>query len=497
MSLKKYKFSIFILLTAGRLIAATPASEVEELIYNWQMKEAEEAITAMSDPPAYLLGLYEFYSGNYEAAKNYFLKSTSKKKDYWIELIDKTLPVAAKFETIESNYFKIRYTGKDKIIALYLKDILDNAANVMHEKFNWEPSKKAILEIYPDRESFQNASTLTDKHIKVSGAIGICKFNRMMIASPRILKFGYGWADTAVHEYIHYIIGKITGLKNMPLWLNEGLAKYFEESWRILKRESKLSPIAENFIYKTRKTGKWVPLEKMRGGMPTLDNRDEVTLAFAQVESFTDFLISEYGFNKMLNYLQDLKKYSSEAAFLKNYKSTVSQLEKKWSEYIKNAELKYSPGAAGPSFVFSEDAVSAVSEWVAETARTDVHLADRFTKRGNYKLAEKKYLHALNKDPFNSVILNKLAKTQIKTGNIPKAVENFYEAIKNNPSYPPPYIHLAELLIDEGNFDEAYKMLMEYIYRIPFNPRAYRLLLRVAPKTEIKKIEEIIKILGG
>ncbi|MFC2060932.1 peptidase MA family metallohydrolase [Elusimicrobiota bacterium] len=480
--------AIIVLITFGINAAEETIEEkTMKLIFSWQMEEAEKNIKKTDNPPDYVSGIYHFYKGDYEKAFPY-LSNSKPVSEFWLDIIGKNMPVIQKFRTLETKYFRIRYTGRDEVLAVYLSDIADKAVEELHERLNWKPKEKAIIEIYPTRKSFQTASTLTDKHIKVSGAIGICKFNRIMISSPRILKFGYSWADTVTHEYVHFIIGHVTGLVNMPLWMNEGLAKHLEECWR--KKESSISPVGNNFLVRTRDSGNWVELNKMKHGMPSLETSDEVTLAFAQVQSMTGFLVREYGWDKVTEFLNMIRDEDADSSFEKIFGTQVSGFQKNWEEYIKSRDIEITPGASAPSFAFSEEPVNAVSEWVSETAVTDLTIADRFKEAGKHEFAVKKYLAALEKDTGNPVILNKLAKVQIITGSTKEAKKNFLSAIKANPSYAPPYLHLGELLFKEKEYKKAQKYIKEYIYISPFNPMSHEMLLEIYKETKEKKKEE-------
>ena len=88
------------------------------------------------------------------------------------------------------------------------------------------------MEIFPTTATFYPASSLSTRDIEVSGAIGICKFNKIMLLSPRNLARGYRWTDALSHEYIHYILVHLSG-NRAPIWLHEGIAKYFEDVWRL------------------------------------------------------------------------------------------------------------------------------------------------------------------------------------------------------------------------------------------------------------------------
>ncbi len=55
--------------------------------------------------------------------------------------------------------------------------------------------------------------------------MGICKFNKLMIISPRALSFGYRWLDSLSHEYLHYAIVALSN-NQAPIWLHEGMARF-------------------------------------------------------------------------------------------------------------------------------------------------------------------------------------------------------------------------------------------------------------------------------
>ena len=53
-----------------------------------------------------------------------------------------------------------------------------------------------------------------------------------MMITPRVMVYGYGWLDTAVHEYVHYLL-TIRTKNAAPVWMQEGLAKLMETRWRL------------------------------------------------------------------------------------------------------------------------------------------------------------------------------------------------------------------------------------------------------------------------
>ncbi|MGM0568259.1 MAG: peptidase MA family metallohydrolase [Elusimicrobiota bacterium] len=460
------------------------------LIYSWQTEDARSHIEQENIDRPEIKGLLEFYSGNYNRALSYFRQARNMPHELENikNIIEEAYPLLSEFKEIATKRFLIRYTGSDKILALHLKEILENAADKMASRFKWELKEKAIIEIYPDRESFMLSSTLTEQHIKVSGAVGICKFNRMMIISPRVLHFGYMWPDTAIHELAHLYVGRISQNAGVPLWLNEGIATNLEEIWR--KDKSPMKPSQLNSLAQAARKEEWVELEKMRHGMPTLESREEVSLAFAQVKSMTKNLFEKYGWETIAQYLHK-KALAPQNTFEKVFNISQHEFKLYWQNELKKSEITTVEGAANPLYVFADEPVNIISEWVSRTARTDLRVADRFRERGRYDLAVKKYQDALDKDPGNSVILNRKGRSYADLNKKTEALNSFKLAIKHNPSYPPPYLHSAEIHLSLNEFALAKEMLLEYVYRMPFNPRAHNMLSRAAAESSDKKIAEL------
>ena len=489
-----YALIIFSAFTLRTPCAGASEHRAAELIMKWQLCAATRLMENL-DPSDELMGIYSFYSGDYKQAFTLLEGSGSA-----FELLAaETKAAASGFSELRDGYFVIRFTGRDHMIAARLGKIMNSAAEKLHETFDWRPQRPVIVEIYPDRDSFRAASTLSEQQIRVSGAVGICKFNRIMILSPGALMFGYRWPSTAVHEYVHYIVGKTAGgPQNVPLWLNEGLAKRFEEIW---SGEGGLTPAEKNYLIRTSRSDSWICLERMRYGMPTLETSQEVRLAFAQVHSMVRFLEDTRGRDKFPMLLRKFEKSDAESALMGVYGSNAGDILDEWSEYIKRKGLDYTPGASSPSFAFSDDPASAATEWMAEAAAAEARIAGMFERRGSYRAAERKYKDALSRNPGCSVILTSLARVQKAIGEKGFAEINLKKAVMSNPSYPPPYIRLAKLFAEKGDYARALRYADEYTYYMPYNPEAYNIIRSAAEREgladRVTSAEEAIRFLNA
>ncbi len=249
--------AIYYLLFSTLPVRADLISDGNTYLNKWQVEEgmeiAQKATREMPDKAEsfWLLGKAYFYKGDYENALINISKALEIKEDTsWRRFFDfmkKTEEITKNFKTKESEHFILRYHEKDKILVSYVIDALEKGYKRNGQDLGYFPQRKVIVEIYPSAEDFNIASSLTKEQMEVSGAIGICKFARFMILSPRCLLFGYRWLDALAHEYTHFVIGRITKL-NIPLWMNEGIAKFHETRWRTDKPKY-LTPSCRNFLY--------------------------------------------------------------------------------------------------------------------------------------------------------------------------------------------------------------------------------------------------------
>ena len=113
-----------------------------------------------------------------------------------------------------------------------------------------------------------------------------------MVLSPRALVYGYRWLDAISHEYMHYLIVKLTANK-APIWFHEGLAKYEETRWR--SGPSYLSPLYQTLLARALADRKLIGFERMEPSLVKLETPEDVQLAYAQAASAIEFIIAKAG----------------------------------------------------------------------------------------------------------------------------------------------------------------------------------------------------------
>jgi len=126
--------------------------------------------------------------------------------------------------------------------------------------------------------------------------------------------------EVIAHEITHAIIFRALGnrVSELPLWLNEGLAKHRSEG---LTHEDK------EMIANAAANGTLIPLNHLVRQFPS----DRIALAYAQSASAVDYMVRKYGKSAPRKLLTELARSGSlDKAMMKATGKTVSQFAADW-----------------------------------------------------------------------------------------------------------------------------------------------------------------------
>jgi len=499
-SLVKLLVCIFSLTIPTLLDAGDIVVEGERYLNQWNVEKAMElAQKAVLEKPEKadsfrLLGLSYFYQGIYDKGVQYLrtaslMEPRNEELKRLLYFVEGTKEITEEFDDYSSEHFILRLANRDNLLADYALPALERMYEEIANDFGYFPKEKVLVEVYPTTEAFTHASSLSPEQIEISGAIGICKFNRIMIISPRCLAYGYRWLDALAHEFIHYLIARITGL-DIPLWLNEGLAKYGETRWRV-QEPNYLIPLYRNSLSRASKERRWIDFLKMRKGMPTLNSREEVILAFAEVSLAVDYLLRYHGKEKLNHFLEELGKAPWKGGegnfetvdehwdklFGKFFGTGQEQFQSVLRKFLEEMNLAESLGVAPDSFKLLKEGgkeLDELEDYVDVGARGHVRLGDIYCQRGRFNVALVEYEKGLRIEPNNHIILNKIAKTYIALGKFEEAEKSFKKSLEANPNYGPTYTNLATLHFTQERLDLALENYEESNEINPFNPLIHK-----------------------
>ena len=302
-------FLVLPFLTIAPHATATDSSETLESLKakleRWDVEEIWPAVQqALEKQPqdADLLetaALIAFHRGDYQKSLDLIKRTIEvagedQSRSGLALFVEQTINVLASFQRYETPHFIIFLDGaQDGILVDYLTDALEKTYAAMALQYGFRPREKVRVELFPDPKAFYQASTLSVRDIEVTGAVGLTKFNKLQFLSPRALMHGYRWMDAISHEYMHYLIVKMTA-NNAPIWFHEGLAKYEETRWRA--GPSYLSPLYQTLLAQAQADQKLIAFAKMEPSLIHLETPEEVQLAYAQAASAIEFIINSAGY---------------------------------------------------------------------------------------------------------------------------------------------------------------------------------------------------------
>jgi len=447
-------------------------------------------------------GIYYMYIGDYVTAEEYMLKVSSDVNKIspselffreYILFLSKTI---SEYKKYESEHFEVYLKDRDIILAESILEILEQIHKYYAEKFSFYPEKVRV-EVYNTKKEFAIASTLGEEIVEKTGVVGICKFNRIMIISPECLPLGYRWCDTLAHEYIHFLLNRITEFK-YPLYLHEGTARYFDTLYR------SSIPLCFtvgnlNLLLEARKKDELIPFEEMKGSLVYLQSQQQVELAFAELSTFVEYLINTFGEEKFIEFVKNYKSYDKEEVLYKKifgveYKKIISDWYKSLEE--KEEVVKKYPGAVSDykiTFFNDEKNLVGLDLWQY------VELGDKFFLNKNYNVAIYQYKKAQKQQPYNPVIMTRIAKCYILQNKFEVAEQILKECILVNPNYVVAYELLVKLFYEKGEYDKAMDYYKDVLQINPFNWEIHKIVAQMLAdlgkvKDATKKYETVLML---
>jgi tetratricopeptide (TPR) repeat protein len=486
-----------VLLLAAAPAAAVPMLSIDpdrslgavyRLLDSQRVAEAEALLAAAPGDPGqpgrlFLKGLAHFYRGDY-AASLAVMDGISPELLHpadrgLIGFIRETAGSVAPLGTVAGEHFTLRLDReRDWVLESQALAVLERARALLGEILGIVPAEPVRVEIFADPDSFQKASSLTVKDIENSGAIGICKFNKIMVLSPRCLAFGYRWLDTLVHEYVHYLLISLTDNK-APIWIHEGTAKYFDTRWKGTP-ERVLWPSGESFLAAALERDELIPFSAMDPSLVKIEGAERVDLAYAECAAAVEFIISGHGVDGLRRILAGIRERlpggtadALEAVTGRDY----AAFGEAWKEWLRQKGLKRDERARVRRTLLADggaDEERLFDEIRSQAARNHVRLGDTLRRGGRLRPALIEYQKALRETPEAVALLNRVGVTASELGEAALASDSFRRALAAFPDHPATYLNMGDDRRRRGETTGAARLYAEYTEINPFNPEAWR-----------------------
>lgn len=484
-------------------LAETAARELE----GWDVPRARAALEALQqeagDGPMVrmLAGRIAFDEGRYEEAASTFAMVDSEDGRAWAKLAGDVGATIARYERLESEHFVFFYPpGKDEILAPYALQALEAAHDRIGAILGYRlpAGEKVRVEIVQDGKELALFSTLSQEAIETTGTIAICKFNKLVITSPKALLRGYEWQDTLAHELIHLFVARKSRNKT-PIWLHEGIAKYLETAWRGPPGLALERP-AQVLLRDAVKKNDLITFEAMSPSIALLPSAEAAALAFAEVFAAIEYLQRKDVRNveKILVGLASGR--SDQEAVAAVHGGSFAGFEAAWRAHLKQRDYpketasldttrrQYIGSKHGPRPDERESKDStergAFAEVHDKEARRAAHLGELLRARGKLSAAAAKYGQAFGRVGAEYPDLTtKYARTLLELKRPAEARPLLEAALPLWPTHATTQQLLGRALLEEGRPAEAGPHLVASLGVDPFDPETHEALARVGRAT--------------
>lgn len=495
------------------------ASKIEGELEAWDIQGASRALDELvqekpdSPEAAYFRGRILFEQGKYDDAVKAYSEAQQRGAgaggfESELENDSKLAQAAAEEtkgdQTFESEHFVLKTRpGKDTLLAPYALGALEKAYAGLTKDLGVQPAAKIRVEVYDSAKSLAHVSPLTVEQIKASGTIALCKYSRLMITSPKALLRGYPWLDTLSHEFTHYLVTQ-KGRNTVPIWLQEGLAKFLETRWRGPPGMA-VDEMSLTLLREAARKKQLIPFARMHPSIAMLPTQEQAALAFAEVEAAMRLLYQRGGQQALTELVAGMASgMTDEQAVAQAYGKSFREFEADWRAEVSKPRSAKGRPVEQKKLVFKEDAkgkteppalvasphASELEAGDAETKRA-IRLGDIFYARLRWAAAAHEYGRARSRLPRDiTQVTRRYAFCQARLGRFVEAEMALAKAVEEDPEDEAAQVLYGSVLRELKKFDKAKIALDAGIAVDPFDPDLHQIYLGIAQDTKDKTLEQ-------
>lgn len=517
--------------TAGRP-ATDPYASIQDAIESLDLNDAEQRLAALdtassAKPQAlYLRGLLSFYRGDYAGAARDLSEATrtagAEAHPRWqhahqMAAAAQGLVAPMQVQQSGAGRYQVHFTSADALLAPYALQVLEAADVGLTDVLGVRVPGPLRLEIYPSAASLAQVSPLTESQIETSGTIALCKWNRLMVTTPRALVRGYPWAETIAHELTHLVISTRTH-ERAPVWIQEGTAKFLERSWRAQASASlgvdaagasfRLDAANDALLTTSAKQDKLLPFERLHPSIAMLPSQEDAALAFAQVSTFIERFVGVYGATGLREVFARIATgEDARAAIAAVANKDFATLEREWratwrnkpapKSHVRSLAMRFRKGSDHGSEPSGGDKNGDdLRDVTQESARRFLRLGDMLWSRGRTRAAATEYEKAHAIDRHDPIVASRYGRAALLAGDA-NAARNAMTALLNDyPEHAPALSVLASALVKLGDSRGAQRAAMDAILLNPFDPQPHCALSDSATGPTREREQQLCRSLG-
>ncbi len=400
----------------------------------------------------------------------------------------------------EDGRFVVMTSPRDELLAPYALEAMAATDAALTRALGTRVPGPIRLEVYPSSASLASVSSLTVEEIERTGTIALCKWDRLMVTSPRALLRGYPWMDTLAHEYVHLVLTRASR-DHAPVWLQEGIAKFLERTWRGDDPSAHVEPAVDAILRRRHGEGTLLPFDALHPSIARLDSQEDAALAFAQVSTFVEVFHGRFGDEGLRAAIERIaERADARDALAAVAGESFASLERTWLSAVgrrRGPSASDAPRMLGMRFRHGEGDPDEAREVDAE-ARRFFRLGDLLWDRGRARAASVEYEKAHARAPDDPIVASRLARAALEGGRAAVAISTLEPLRGRYPEHAPLRSLLGSAYLAEGDLPRARRELNEAIRLNPFDPEPHCGLATAAEEDAARRREaRVCRRLGG
>ncbi|OGS34005.1 MAG: hypothetical protein A2293_02590 [Elusimicrobia bacterium RIFOXYB2_FULL_49_7] len=413
------------------------------------------------------------------------------------QYLDTCWTILSAFREVKGDHFTFCFIHPhDSILAGEVFDVLEGAREAMKQDLGVVPEENIRVEVYPTKGAFITVSTLTEDEVVRTGTIALSKFNRLLFISPRVVARGYGWKETLCHEYVHYVVTRLSR-NRAPIWLHEGVAHFEEVRFR-QPQGNTLSALEQDLLYRARRDNKMVSFARMSPSMAKLKDAEESGTAFAEVMMAMRFIVDRAGYEGVRAVLRGCAEGHPLDSLLSRVvlKNPALSFENAFFNYLADQPLSPVDGVSIVHPDLSEDDEKNETFRYRKYVRLSEMLLENHRVEAAVKELERADSSGRNRSPW---VLNAVGQLYQKNGSPERAVEAYAKSIRLFPEYVTAYFYRGCYFAEQGKPAEAEADFLAALdinpFHLPVRRELVALYVKSGKKAQEKKERLILKIL--
>jgi hypothetical protein len=336
----------------------------------------------------------------------------------------------------------------DRPLAPFLFDVAARARDAVSREVGVDLPRPLRIDLVRDLFSLSAVSGLPLSAAETTGTLAVARWGRVILLSPRAASLGFPWEDTLAHEITHLMVTRATR-DHAPLWLQEGMAKRLESSWRA-PRPFDEPGWADALAFRAQLEGRSVGIDRLGPSIAMLPTPEAASIAFAEVTSFVSYFAREAGEPALRLLFADLKgsgQHGADIALRSVTGYTLSEWNQRWQRALAPAR--------GPSEVDGHHGHPG-----RDLARR-VRLSDLLFERGEARAAAEEIAPAINAEQREPAIRWRGARAWLEAGDHSQA-EASLGALTEISSVHGPWFGVQGRLLrerqDTNGADQAFRL---------------------------------------